>query len=283
MKDIIESTKKKVLITLGEKPKQNLRVTRIKNQEFEKHQDNIKLILLNSNATPIICPNGIGYSCGFCSIRCREPKDLKRHTLEQHDYKARLNFMKSVQMNSYVVRLDITNLKCIICEENIKELDDLVAHLIVKHNKKFHTDIQDHIIPFQFDGPEFKCVLCKKDFVDLKVLSEHMNVHFENHICDICGSGFVNKRTLQTHRERHKVGAYRCISCVKVFDTRLKKLEHERTAHVKVKNLKCRFCDEKFSCYSKKKSHEVVVHAAKPFIHHGKFLYTVVTFVMIIL
>lgn len=235
--------------------------------EIDKHLDNIKTILLYSNATPIRCKGGIGYACAFCSDQFPDPKDLKRHTLDAHDDKARLNYMKGQSMVAYIVKLDITWLQCKLCNRNFVNLEELVTHLTLEHKKIFHATIKSHIVPFKFESDELKCVYCCNEFSNFKVLLEHMNVHYKNHICEVCGCGFVNQRTLQRHSYRHKIGIFNCSFCNKVFDTKIKQKEHERAVHICMnKRNKCGYCGEKFTDYTKKNDHEVKAHGARPIV-----------------
>ncbi|XP_049883527.1 zinc finger protein 423-like [Pectinophora gossypiella] len=225
------------------------------------------MILLCSNATPIRCHAGVGYKCCFCSDQYAKPSDLKEHTLSKHDDETKASFMKRATMVRYIVKLDISWLACKLCGGNMKTLEDLISHLVSKHEKVYYSDIKNHIIPFKFETEGLKCAVCCNDFNNFKVLLEHMNVHFKNHVCEVCGCGFVNKHTLQCHSYRHITGVFNCSHCPKVFDTKVKRRDHERSVHVKAsKTNKCGYCDEKFSDYRKKKDHEVKEHGATPLV-----------------
>lgn len=241
-------------------PRPSLQLT--KRKEVDRHQENIATILACSNATPIRCRGRIGYACSFCEQEFIEPADLKHHTLTSHD-EAKPTFMKGHPLASFVVKLDITNLTCNICKNPYHSLPEFTSHLQA-HGKTFHTTIRNHVVPFQFDSEPLKCAICRNKFNNFKVLVEHMNKHYTNYVCKVCGSGFVNKRTLQTHGYRHIKGEFKCTRCVKVFDTKVKMKEHERAVHVH-RNIrsKCGYCGDMFSDYWKKQEHEVREHGAK--------------------
>ncbi|CAF4888824.1 unnamed protein product [Pieris macdunnoughi] len=235
--------------------------------ELNKHLDNIRNVLVCSNATPIRCRGGFSYSCWFCNNKYQNPAELKTHTLQTHDDTVKKTFMKDGSMINYVVKLDITGLQCSLCGKDLNELDDLTTHIITNHGKEYHTDIKSHIIPFRFESNDFRCVICKNKFNNFKVLIEHMNAHYNNYICSICGAGFINKRTLQTHGYRHKTGTFNCSFCPKVFDTSIKKRDHERGVHIlRNKRSKCGYCGEKFTDYTKKNDHLVKIHGATPIV-----------------
>ncbi|KAJ2938670.1 hypothetical protein O0L34_g11996 [Tuta absoluta] len=176
-------------------------------------------------------------------------------------------FMEGATMVRYFVKLDVTRLKCKLCDTAMNNLDQLVNHLVSIHERTYYFEIKNHIIPFKFESENLKCAVCDNEFNHFKVLLEHMNIHFKNHVCEICGCGFVSKHTLQCHSYRHRTGVFNCTHCTKVFDTNIKKRDHERAVHVKAsKTNKCRYCGEKFSDYRKKKLHEVKEHGEKPLI-----------------
>lgn len=234
-------------------------------QEMDKHLENIRNILLHSNATPIRRHTGNGYVCSFCPEHFTVPRDLKIHTQQKHDDSTKSNFMKGCTLSYYAAKLDITHLKCEICGQDIVGLEPLMNHLQFAHNKTIHTDIKNHILPFKFVGDTLKCVLCPEISDHFKLLQSHMNVHYDNHYCEICSSPFVNKRALNNHMARHKQGEFSCKFCAKVFDTNDKKFNHEKYVHIhSYKRNKCPHCDEKFTSYSQRNEHMVKLHGVEP-------------------
>ncbi|XP_063632108.1 zinc finger protein 583-like isoform X12 [Cydia splendana] len=237
--------------------------------EAHKHQANLKEILLCSNATPIRCRGSVGYACCFCSDQYRDPADLKQHTITSHDDTTKANYMKGESIVGFIVKLDITALRCNMCSSTIRELGHLMEHLKVAHDRPIITDLKNHLVPFRFESNLHSCVECSAEFSNFKVLLAHMNEHYRNCICEICGAGFVTKRILQAHSYRHITGDYSCRYCPKVFDAKLRMQEHERNVHVLMnKRNKCGYCGEKFTDYTKKNDHEVKVHGVKPVVLH---------------
>lgn len=261
-----EGKKRKEIITIRPKAEKKVYIELRRVNEVNKHLDNIRVLLLNSNATPIKCHAGIGYKCCFCAEQYPDAKDLKSHTIERHrDIIG--NYLKGKSMLSYIVKLDITWLQCTLCGLNIRELEDLTEHLVKDHQKVYNNDIKSHIVPFRFDSEPLQCVICHNEFNNFKVLLEHMNIHFSNHVCEVCGCGFVNRRTLLAHGYRHVTGVFKCTYCPKVYDTKIKQKDHERAVHICLnKRNKCGYCGEKFTDYAKKKDHEVREHGAKPVV-----------------
>ncbi|CAK1554353.1 unnamed protein product [Leptosia nina] len=231
--------------------------------EIDKHLHNIREILLNSNATPIRCKGGIGYTCCFCAKQWPDPKDLKRHTINQHDEATKANFMQRKDMHAYFVKLDITDLQC-KCGTNIDTVEKFLDHLKLIHRKNTFRDIKNHIFPFKFDHETLRCCICLNIFNTFKALQEHMNVHYRNYVCEVCDAGFVNKNILSRHGDAHKTGTFRCEECPKIFDTARKKLLHVRSKHSGIKlPHKCGYCSERFKEVWKKHNHLYKVHGVR--------------------
>ncbi|XP_061385109.1 zinc finger protein 93-like isoform X4 [Danaus plexippus] len=232
----------------------------------KKNQENLTHILLNSNASPIRNKDSLGYGCAFCSEQFVDPKNLKRHFLSEHQSDRLIKLMSS-KLFEHVVKLDITYLHCSLCDKKIPHLDELMAHLKTEHRKDLHTDIKSSIVPFSFDTPQLQCAVCKIEYSNFKLLQEHMNSHFGNHICAMCGGGFVTERLLTTHMKRHKTGEYKCEDCDKVFDNEEKIKEHQKRSHLgHNKRNKCLICEERFVDYWKKVEHMVEIHGAPPVV-----------------
>lgn len=262
-KNEINVRKGKVIqITLGRDLRMKKSVTIL--TEADKHQNNIKEILLNSNATPIRCRGGIGYACCFCTEEFPDPADLKKHTIGAHDDADKSKFMKGKDMHSFFVKLDITNLSCNHCDEKIDTIQTLVQHLQTVHDKKLFMDLKDHILPFKFGSDTLSCCICCNFFNTFKALQEHMNEHYRNYLCDVCGAGFVNKNILLRHNDAHKIGTFTCEECCRTFDTARKKHLHDRSHHSGMKMPhKCGYCLERFKEVWKKYEHLSKVHGIK--------------------
>lgn len=226
-----------------------------KREELRKHGDNITTVFTHTNATPIRCKNDFGYACCFCSEVYLEPEQLKTHTKDSHASEMTTKFMEGKRLGDYVVKLDITDLKCTICDAELQNLDQALTHL-KDHDKTIHLDINNHILPFNFKGDDLRCVFCNVLFNKYKKLLEHMGSHYRNCVCDICGAGFVNRSTFNMHYHGHKTGNFPCKYCRKVYDTKRKQRSHEIAIHEhSSRTYKCGYCNEHFSTHWKKERH----------------------------
>ncbi|XP_045781616.1 zinc finger protein 62 homolog isoform X8 [Maniola jurtina] len=240
------------------KPAKAPNSNRSKQDEKAKHQDNITTLCKYTNATPIRCERDSRYGCCFCAKLFQEPAKLKKHNIETHpsDINTLLDYKK---LHDYVIKLDITGLKCKLCALEIDSLDEIMEHL-KEHNKGIHMDINNQIFPFNFEDDELKCAICKTDFNTFRKLFLHMHTHYRNHICEICAAGFITKRSYDAHYETHKKGVFYCEFCQKMFDTLSRKRSHESGVHRNSQRSMCRLCGERFSNSSKKEKHISSVH-----------------------
>lgn len=249
------------------KPPRKLKFVVAKKLRQNIYQENIKDILLNTNATPIRGKGGLDYTCCFCPVRFPGPEDLKTHTIEKHDDKTKAEYLKGIPVQSLYIKLDITDLKCKLCGANLENVEDMVKHLELKHDKMIQTSFLKYVVPFKFNTDGLRCAVCKQPFNNMRLLMEHMHRHYSNHVCEVCGAGFINRKTFRAHTLRHDKGSFPCKVCSKVFETRIRQMEHERSVHIHgSKRSKCSYCGEKFSDYTKKNVHEVKVHGAKPVV-----------------
>lgn len=226
-----------------------------------KYRHNIKAILSCSNATPFKT-RGSDYACCFCKKMYSSAKDLKKHTLTVHT--DRCEDPRIFWLAEFTVRLDITDLKCLICKKEINSLENLIIHL-KKHGENYHTDIKNQIIPYKFDSDQFKCTQCDKVFTFLKLLMNHMSEHYANYECDECGKAFVSRHRLASHKAIHKKGEFKCAICPKVFSTNVNRNKHQRNVHVySGKTYKCWKCDLFFVDPDQKSMHDVESHGVEP-------------------
>ncbi|XP_050676694.1 zinc finger protein 260-like isoform X17 [Leptidea sinapis] len=227
-----------------------------------KHQRNLNIILLNSNATPIRNKDTSGYGCSFCPMQFPEATELKKHFLNEHNSDSLIKYM-SPRLFEHVVKLDITYLNCALCDKDIPDLDELIRHLKIDHGKALYTDVKTPLLPFKFDTPELRCAVCSAEYLKFKLLQEHMNSHFGKFTCDKCGRAFMTEKRLACHVKIHEESDFKCNQCDKVFSNQLYLRDHQRRTHLGFsKRNKCPMCDERFTDYWKRVDHMVKVHNA---------------------
>ncbi|XP_069363797.1 PR domain zinc finger protein 5-like isoform X10 [Maniola hyperantus] len=236
--------------------------------EKDKHAHNFEVVLGNSTATPLLSRDGFTYTCCFCTEHYVYPAELKSHTLLKHDNSHdRREFMKKQSSSGYVLKLDITLLKCKMCDVNIDTVEGLLDHLQNEHKKLIYRDVKNQIIPLKFEGEDLRCAICHLVFNKYKILVEHMKTHYRNYVCEVCDYGCINRRAMINHKQSHKTGSFECNKCSKVFRTDQKRKQHFYTVHkfMSMPN-KCGICNERFKRSPLKDQHMVAVHGMSPII-----------------
>ncbi|KAJ2938659.1 hypothetical protein O0L34_g11986 [Tuta absoluta] len=232
---------------------------------IEKLRHNVVEVLQCSDATPIKS-GGISYVCGFCPLQYTNPQDLKQHNFDTHDDTDLCNLTIPTFAHSFQLKIDITNLKCKLCDLSINTLEDLFAHLIDKHKRNIHLDIGNRIIPFKFDDENLKCAICKIEYHNFKGLQEHMNTHYSNYVCSMCPAGFITPQKLAAHVRGHKQmklePAFKCALCPKAFPTAWRLKTHNTDVHFKRK-ITCTYCHEAFDSYKIRFKHLAEVHGVR--------------------
>ncbi|CAH2100586.1 unnamed protein product [Euphydryas editha] len=241
-------------------------------QDKIKNKENLLTILKYSNAIPFKNKSYLGFICGYCDATYPDPLDLRVHTQNDHE-EERLEFKSSFEMAKYTVKLDVTNLCCLLCSEKMDNLSKLKDHLVKIHDKTIYDDIKDHIKEFKLKkGDVFDCAMCPSSYETFKMLNQHMNKHYSNYTCPKCDKSFAIKRSLYAHQKIHQEGTFKCDLCEKVFSSRWKKNHHEKAKHLGASSISnCPYCDVSFRSYHQQNQHLVNVHNVTKCKAHCKF------------
>lgn len=234
--------------------------------EVKKQWHNLSTILMYSNATPFKERNDAGFVCAYCFKTYSHPDELRAHTHGDH-HKEKATYKSGSAVTNFVAFLDIVNLKCNLCEHPMDSLRTLTEHLVAVHDKKYYLGITDYFQPFKLTiEQQMNCCICDEVFHNMKLLMQHMNIHYRNFICTICGAGFVNSFRLLRHETTHvkKKSTYPCRQCGQVFAAESKKKAHVNTEHKGIAgDSVCRICEARFKNYYQKTRHMVQVHNAE--------------------
>ncbi|XP_069363783.1 zinc finger protein ZIPIC-like isoform X9 [Maniola hyperantus] len=222
-------------------------------------ENSLKLI---ENSTMFVFQyNKSWYSCYCCKETFPDMIQLRDHTENEHtlqDIEKRI-----ISQQNKLLKVEISLLKCKICEKNLNTLPEFREHLQDIHSMKFGHG-QDLLMPYKLQTEGLKCQLCSESFYNFRILNMHMNkLHFQNHICDVCGASFANLVFLNLHKTRsHK--KIRCENCDLNFVSRSDKKHHDTNAHnvrfVRKKRFPCPYCDERFFQENFKMEHLVEKH-----------------------
>ncbi|XP_013193817.2 zinc finger protein 724 [Amyelois transitella] len=194
------------------------------------------------------------FQCFFCQQDFMEINLLRDHTSQAHiDIKAEL---KKIKRYPRSLQIEISNLACRVCNLNLEDVESMRRHLVDVHNKVIYKEC---IADYKVDGSPFSCHLCKKEFHVFRTLTMHLNEHYANCICDICGKSFLNTKRLKIHKRTHENGDFPCNECGKVLKTKSSKANHMESAHSK-RQLKCHICLQPMKHYNDRIKHMSEVH-----------------------
>lgn len=210
-------------------------------------------ILKDTTACPFRHHNS-WFQCFFCTQDFMEINTLREHTLTTHhnineEIKKIKRFPRSLQ-------IEISNLKCRHCDLTLTDVSSLRSHLVDAHEKVIYKEC---IADFKINRSPYSCHLCERQFHVFRTLTTHLNEHYANCICDICGKSFLNSKRLKVHKRTHDYGNYPCKECGKVLKTKLSKANHMETAHSK-RIFKCQICCKPMKHYNERVKHMSVVH-----------------------
>lgn len=164
------------------------------------------ILLRNSRICPFKWKKNL-FICLYCDEPYADPAKLRAHNNNMHkDLKlAEISCALNEIANNDLVKADITDVSCKLCDTTIDRFNDLKIHLVDKHRQNSYLKIDAGILPFKLDLGFFKCGICDDEFPKYMNLSRHFNKHFQNYICEQCGSGFVSQGRLRTHFSKHSL------------------------------------------------------------------------------
>ncbi|XP_075989283.1 uncharacterized protein LOC142985169 isoform X3 [Anticarsia gemmatalis] len=236
--------------------------------ERVEHRVNLTAILQYSNASPFRDKTIRGFSCLYCAKHFPNIQDLRDHTAQQSE-KDKINSIIDYKLSYNPIKVDITDLRCTVCNLEMRDLNDLKEHLISIHNKTIYKHIKDIILPFRLEnGHNFTCVVCSVVHISFKNLYHHMSSHYRNYCCKKCGAGYITIAALRKHGKTHAQGIFPCDFCEKTYTSLTKKRNHEKGVHTGgwLRN-KCPHCPQIFVSYYDRSEHLVKEHNQAPVIY----------------
>ncbi|KAJ0170014.1 hypothetical protein K1T71_014620 [Dendrolimus kikuchii] len=233
--------------------------TKIRSEKFKRMTEDHKakrkqtaILLEFSKICPFRWAKNL-FICFYCDRQYSDPCLLKEHNNKEHDN------VNTAQL----VKVEITDIICKLCNNHHNDLSELKRHLLDKHQINIDPKSDGGVLPFRLTQNDFKCVICDSRYTDYKSLNHHMNVHFQYYICEQCGSGFITPHRLRSHGFSHETGAFRCDDCFKYFRSTNARNEHYATVHLKVKRHRCPHCSETFRNYFQRNKHIASDHGLK--------------------
>lgn len=203
------------------------------------------------------------FFCSYCESKFLEKESLISHVLSDHLLNPpTLGIFSKITENN-MLKVDVSDLKCRVCGSVLKDIDDLKTHLVSAHGKVLNFEYSDGVLPFKLEKNDFPCQKCEETFANFSKLNEHMNYHYKNYICDLCGKPFVSKSRFRTHVQSHEIGSFPCGECDDVFDTRVTRMCHKFKVHRNCMRYACPRCSCKFPTYHARSRHLIEKHNEK--------------------
>lgn len=201
-----------------------------------------------------------GFKCFYCNKHMRDCESLKEHTLTKHQNIDLAAFVRQRIITKDVpVKMDVTNLCCNVCPQELTSVDDLTAHIIAIHGAEYDPSIGICIFPFILSRDIMQCVLCPTKNDNFMSMVMHMYKEHIQHsyMCQICGLSFINKLRLNRHVTLSHIG-HKCTICKRFFDAFHKLEKHKERIHGHVRSFECSLCSAKFD-----NNYQVKVHMGK--------------------
>ncbi|XP_022818926.1 zinc finger protein 43-like isoform X15 [Spodoptera litura] len=215
---------------------------------------------------------GSNFRCFYCNEYESDISALFEHTATHKFENKDEIFNKYVVNGKRNLQVDISKLKCRICDQNFPNLTVIREHLTISHQIEFCA-ASNGMTEYKMEmvNHMFVCHLCGEQFHNFNLLNFHVNTHIGKVVCENCGAGFVNQHSLATHKETHLLKLYNCKYCDNSFFKHSQLKYHVQIAHIggerKLKT--CPKCAETFREYSSLISHLRKMHGiAKSFPCH---------------
>lgn len=194
------------------------------------------------------------FQCFFCQQDFMEINLLRDHTLKTH---ADVNEeIKKIKRYPRSLQIEISNLECRLCQLTLTDVISMCRHFIEIHKKVVYKEC---IADYKVNGSPYSCHLCGKQFHVFRTLTTHLNEHYANCICDVCGKSFLNSKRLKVHKRTHENGHFPCKECGKILKTKTSKANHMESAHSK-RVIKCQICFKPMKHYNDRIKHMSEVH-----------------------
>lgn len=207
---------------------------------------------------------GSSFKCFFCTEHHSEPTALLEHTATHKIDNREVIFEKYVTKGKRCLQVDISKLKCRLCDENYPNLNKIREHLINKHDKHFFLSSNGMTeYSLELVNNNFVCHICNANFHNFNLLNGHMNNHVGKVVCENCGEAFLYQHLLMKHKETHLSNTFNCTLCDIRFSKKSQLKYHTDIVHKGRKrgnNKKCPKCPQTFREHYAKLLHLRKIH-----------------------
>ncbi|XP_022819064.1 zinc finger protein 26-like [Spodoptera litura] len=211
------------------------------------------IVLRGTNACPFRHHKS-WFQCFFCQQDFMEINLLRDHTLATHaDIDVEI---KKIKRYPRSLQIEISNLECRQCHLTLTDVISMCRHFVDVHKKVIYNEC---IADYKVNGSPYSCHLCGQQFHVFRTLTTHLNEHYANCICDVCGKSFLNSKRLKVHKRTHENGDFPCSECGKVLKTKTSKANHMESVHSN-RVIKCQICFKPMKHYNDRIKHMSEAH-----------------------
>nr|XP_034837895.1 zinc finger protein OZF-like [Maniola hyperantus] len=226
-------------------------------------RNNATTFIQFTTVTPFVFM-GWSFKCFYCAQYFSDIPKLLDHT-SNHEILDRDQILdKHVSRGKRTLQVDISRLKCRLCDRAYPNLEAIRGHLISEHDKQF-LQASNGMTEYNMEcnNGYFGCHVCSREFPSFSLLNSHMNSHVGKVVCENCGAAFLNQHMLMKHRETHLEKKFSCKQCDKIFPKKSQLKYHSETVHRgkgRVKMKKCNLCPQVFKEHYSKLVHLRLAH-----------------------
>lgn len=198
--------------------------------------------------------------CVYCWERFDEGPMFRAHMDVNHkNVNIRLAY---AHLHEGYIKADCSNISCRICQQRFEKVEEAAKHLKDMHKQKINLEFGVGIQPFQIEKDRLSCAVCGAKCSNIRNLSRHIQEHFSQCTCELCGKSFATSTSLQKHKEfacPFVAKQRRCRKCKIVLyspEDYKKHLEMSKNCRQHI----CTVCGERFSSWKMKRQHMEEAH-----------------------
>lgn len=221
---------------------------------------NAQTVIQYTTAYPFRLPES-SIVCVYCCESFEDPSRFRKHMDDDHGVvNVRVAFS---HLHEGYIKADCTDLRCRLCLETFNTIEEAAVHLNIVHKQNIDLNHDIGLQPFNIQTDRLSCAVCHDKSSNIRSLSRHIQSHFFQCTCELCGKSFASSTSLQKHLEfscPFVPKQRRCRKCKTVlFSTEDQKRHFEMSRQCR-QHL-CPVCGDRFSTWKIKRSHMEQEHA----------------------
>ncbi|XP_022818923.1 GDNF-inducible zinc finger protein 1-like isoform X13 [Spodoptera litura] len=246
----------------------------VKTEKKKKEQNplhiakrNAQIVIQYVTAYPFRLPES-SIVCVYCCESFDDASRFRKHMDDEHDVtNVKIAFS---HIHEGYIKVDCSNLRCRICLQTFDKIGEAATHLNMVHNENIDLSHDVGVQPFDLQNDKLSCAVCNAKASNMRSLSRHIQKHFFQCTCELCGKCFATATSLQKHLEfscPHVVKQRKCRKCkVVLYSTEDQKKHYENSRQCR-QHL-CSVCGDRFSTWKIKQNHMEQAHGIPKKVYH---------------